>query len=265
MDLERFQNYLGQMQGMVSKKKETPDIQEEIVALIQAENRNDQNLPHSNAFFQGELLFHTGQYEQSLKHYLAAKGIPLFQFFCYRASSAIAHNRGQKDRAMMFAEKAAKLNGEDPTIQDILNAPEGALSDLADNRADDLPEIAIRHIATPHQSNRAEHRASRLDENMHLGHAIEGFQQQELSLINLYLERLKNRKKFPESFLCALNGWNFPLNNSMGDIMDAANRDLKEALALAPTNVNSLMNFGMLQWKLGQKMRRAKPLPKFSS
>ncbi|HTS04055.1 MAG TPA: tetratricopeptide repeat protein [Candidatus Eisenbacteria bacterium] len=34
---------------------------------------------------------------------------------------------------------------------------------------------------------------------------------------------------------------------------DAANRDLKEALALAPTNVNSLMNFGMLQWKIGQK------------
>ena len=35
--------------------------------------------------------------------------------------------------------------------------------------------------------------------------------------------------------------------------LEEANRDLKEALALAPTNVNSLMNFGMLQWKLGQK------------
>lgn len=35
--------------------------------------------------------------------------------------------------------------------------------------------------------------------------------------------------------------------------LDAANRDLKEALVLAPSNVNSLMNFGMLQWKLGQK------------
>ncbi len=35
--------------------------------------------------------------------------------------------------------------------------------------------------------------------------------------------------------------------------LDAANRDLQEALSLAPRNVNSLMNFGMLQWKLGQK------------
>ena len=34
---------------------------------------------------------------------------------------------------------------------------------------------------------------------------------------------------------------------------DAANKDLKEALALAPSNVNSLMNFGTLQWKIGQK------------
>ena len=35
--------------------------------------------------------------------------------------------------------------------------------------------------------------------------------------------------------------------------LDAANRDLKEALSLAPSNVNSLMNYGTLQWKLGQK------------
>ena len=34
---------------------------------------------------------------------------------------------------------------------------------------------------------------------------------------------------------------------------DAANKDLKEALALAPSNVNSLLNYGSLQWKIGQK------------
>ncbi len=34
---------------------------------------------------------------------------------------------------------------------------------------------------------------------------------------------------------------------------DAANKDLKDALALAPNNVNSLLNFASLQWKIGQK------------
>jgi tetratricopeptide (TPR) repeat protein len=35
--------------------------------------------------------------------------------------------------------------------------------------------------------------------------------------------------------------------------LDAANRDLKDALALAPSNVNSLLNYANLEWKLGQK------------
>ena len=34
---------------------------------------------------------------------------------------------------------------------------------------------------------------------------------------------------------------------------DSAKRDLDEALKLAPTNVNSLMNLGTLMWKIGQK------------
>ena len=35
--------------------------------------------------------------------------------------------------------------------------------------------------------------------------------------------------------------------------MDAANKDLQEALSLAPANVNSLLSYGSLQWKLDQK------------
>ncbi len=35
--------------------------------------------------------------------------------------------------------------------------------------------------------------------------------------------------------------------------MDAANKDLQEALALAPSNANSLLNYASLLWKMGQK------------
>ena len=35
--------------------------------------------------------------------------------------------------------------------------------------------------------------------------------------------------------------------------LDAANKDIQDALALAPSNVNSLLNYASLQWKLGQK------------
>ena len=37
-----------------------------------------------------------------------------------------------------------------------------------------------------------------------------------------------------------------------GDV-EGAKRDLNEALTLAPSNVNSLMNLGTLMWKMGQK------------
>ena len=42
------------------------------------------------------------------------------------------------------------------------------------------------------------------------------------------------------------------VESASGDL-DAANRDLKEALSLSPGNVNSLMNYGTLMWKMGQK------------
>jgi tetratricopeptide (TPR) repeat protein len=42
------------------------------------------------------------------------------------------------------------------------------------------------------------------------------------------------------------------VESASGDLQ-SANRDLQEALSLAPENLNSLMNFGTLQWKLGQK------------
>ena len=51
------------------------------------------------------------------------------------------------------------------------------------------------------------------------------------------------------------------VESASGDLQ-AANRDLKEALSLAPNNVNSLMNFGTLMWKMGQKDRRGRRLIK---
>lgn len=42
------------------------------------------------------------------------------------------------------------------------------------------------------------------------------------------------------------------VESDSGDLQ-TADRDLKEALSLAPNNLNSLMDFGTLQWKMGQK------------
>jgi tetratricopeptide (TPR) repeat protein len=44
------------------------------------------------------------------------------------------------------------------------------------------------------------------------------------------------------------------VESASGDLQ-AANRDLKEALSLAPNNVNSLMNFGTLMWKWARRIQ----------
>ncbi|HEY6180930.1 MAG TPA: tetratricopeptide repeat protein, partial [Terriglobales bacterium] len=42
------------------------------------------------------------------------------------------------------------------------------------------------------------------------------------------------------------------VESQSGDLQ-AADRDLKEAMALAPGNINSMLNYGTLMWKFGQK------------
>jgi tetratricopeptide (TPR) repeat protein len=42
------------------------------------------------------------------------------------------------------------------------------------------------------------------------------------------------------------------IEEGSGDL-EAANKDIQQALASAPSNVNSLLSYGSLQWKLGQK------------
>lgn len=44
--------------------------------------------------------------------------------------------------------------------------------------------------------------------------------------------------------------------------LDAANQDLQQALALAPANVNSILNYGSLLWKLGRKDEAGKMFEK---
>lgn len=120
MDKEKFSDYLKEMREIVALKESEPEAQNEIIAIIQKQHAQAQKKGPYDHFFKAEMLFHKGHYEQALKYYLAAKGIPFFQFFCYRASSAVAKSRGQDEQAIKFAEKAAKIEPLDPIIRNIL-------------------------------------------------------------------------------------------------------------------------------------------------
>jgi tetratricopeptide (TPR) repeat protein len=240
MNVEKFQIYLEHMQEMVSKRIANPALQKEIIARIESESQNSEPDPHSEAFFQAELLFHSGQYEQSLKHYLAAKGIPFFQFFCYRASSAIAHNRGQNERALSFAEKAAMLWKGDPIIEGILNLQQASPTATAlvvetpsvtpssippsSISSSNIPKEPLAHVeqstAKPKlifEQPRNSH-PQQPEETCPLALAIESFKTQEQLLTNAYLERTHNQNNLPSNYLCSLTGWNFTPSGDISDI-----------------------------------------------
>lgn len=69
--------------------------------------------PPLQYFFTAEQEFHRHDYENALKHYIQAKTVPLFQFFCYRVSAYIAQKRNHPDQALRFARKAYALQPED--------------------------------------------------------------------------------------------------------------------------------------------------------
>jgi len=65
-------------------------------------------------------------------------------------------------------------------------------------------------------------------------------------------EGLIQQARVPESQKTEMLRLRAAIEAASGNL-DAAKRDLNDALALAPHNVNSLMNYGTLMWKMGQR------------
>lgn len=110
MNQNAFDSYLLHVRALAERGDETAfgELQKVIEQQCQGA------LPPFAPFFSGEQAFYRGDYEVALKYYLKAAGIPLFQFFCFRASAFLFHSLGYIDKAVGFAEKALKIEAEDP-------------------------------------------------------------------------------------------------------------------------------------------------------
>ena len=156
-------------------------------------------------------------------------------------------NVGQSDAARPFLEAARQIDGNNYRLHAIL----GAIAE-ADDRLSDATDEYTRAV-------------SNLPAHVPEGplYPVE----LRLNLYELYVrqEDAPNAKQQLDSAAAAIQQLQVPtasrpemlrlraaVEAASGDL-DAANRDLKEALALAPANVNSLVNYGTLMWKLGQK------------
>lgn len=245
METQTLENYLKQVQELALKESQDTDSSSEIIRLIQEyQSLSDNN--SDAAFFEAEMNFYNGNYEQALKYYLEAKEVPCFQFYCYRASSLISRDRGQVDKAISYAQKALKLDPNDVFMNRLLSSlhveEEGSeasynpkfISNLDENlnsnstqdeegryelQANEIKEAIQTFILGQHPDSYEGHSfrtyegTQNIDESERRENALEqrirSFEEAQSEGMQAYLLQSERNPKSMENILCVLNGWNF--------------------------------------------------------
>lgn len=154
---------------------------------------------------------------------------------------------GQMDAAQAFLDDAQQIDGKNYRLHSI----EGAIAET-DNRFEDA--AAEYNLAL-----------NNLPANVPEGPLYPIELRLNLYELDLRQEDEAAAKQQLDAALAAINQVSVPASSRPEMLrlraaieagsgnFDAANKDLREALSLAPSNVNSLLNFASLQWKIGQK------------
>jgi tetratricopeptide (TPR) repeat protein len=120
MNKEKFDHYFQQTQRLTLLLPKDQSIKEKLNLLIQSNKNSTEHNLEENEFFKGEFYFFNEKYDYALKHYLNAKTVPNYPFFCFRASAYISFARMDVLKALQFANKALQIYPEDYSTLAIL-------------------------------------------------------------------------------------------------------------------------------------------------
>lgn len=153
MEAQVFENYLRKVRELVSQQQDNLQADNrDIICLIEKEQEASAGNSSDEAFLQGEKNFFNGQYELSLKYYLEAKEIPCFQFFCYRASCLVSYERGQQEKAISYAQKALRLDPQDPIIRQIYASLQSADYEKENVHTHNQEELSLEEASCEQES-----------------------------------------------------------------------------------------------------------------
>ncbi|MGA2020092.1 MAG: tetratricopeptide repeat protein [Candidatus Sulfotelmatobacter sp.] len=154
---------------------------------------------------------------------------------------------GQPDAAQRFLEDAKRIDDKNYRLHAIL----GAIAEADDRYADSSAEYSLALNNLPAQVPEGPLYPIELRLNLYeldLRQDDEAAAKEQLDAAFAAI----NQVTVPTSSRPELLRLRAAIEAGSGNT-DAANKDLQEALSLAPSNVNSLLNYASLQWKLGQK------------
>lgn len=116
MNIEIVDAYLKHAQHLSCRLNQEPSALQELLHSIELGKDAISGESHLEEFFKGEYAFYSASYERALKHYLEAKNVDKFEFFCYRATAFVLKGQGQYDKAIDFAKRALDILPDYPTL-----------------------------------------------------------------------------------------------------------------------------------------------------
>ena len=154
---------------------------------------------------------------------------------------------GQTDSARSFIEDARRIDGNNYRLHAIL----GAIDEAEDRDEDAKNDYNLAVASLPQHVPEGPLYPIELQLNIYelderLGDDVGAKQHLDTAGAEV------SQAEVPASSRPELLRLRAAIEAGSGDL-DAANKDLQEALILAPSSVNSLLNYGSLQWKLKQK------------
>ncbi|HSZ64115.1 MAG TPA: tetratricopeptide repeat protein [Terriglobales bacterium] len=209
-----------------------------------------QAIPNKNSDVQAELAYTyqlSGKPQEAADLYVrvakSAKGNLAFDL---SAAQALV-NLGQADAARGFLEDARRVDPNNYRLHAIL----GAIAESEDRTADAGTEYNLALNNLPKHVPEGplypvELRLNLYETDVRLEDAAAATHQLDSAAAEI------NQIQIPSAARPEMLRLRAAIEAASGNL-DAANKDLKEALTLAPTNLNSLLNYASLQWKLGQK------------
>jgi tetratricopeptide (TPR) repeat protein len=211
-----------------------------------------QAIPAKNADAQAELAYTyqlAGKQEEAATLYTRlaknAKGNIGLDLSAAQALVAM----GQADAAHRFLEDARRIDGNNYRLHAIL----GSIAEADDRMADAAAEYNLAMSNLPPRVPEGPLYPIELRLNLYeldLRQADDAGAKQQLDSALAQINQVQT--DVPASSKPEMLRLRAAIESGSGNL-EAANKDLQDALALAPSNVNSLLNFGSLQWKLGQK------------
>ena len=156
-------------------------------------------------------------------------------------------NLGQADKAQPFLDDARKIDANNYRLHAIL----GSIAESDDRLADATSEYTLALNNLPKAVPEGPLYPIELRLDLYELAERQGNQAEAKQYLDAAAAEI-NQVQVAESARPEMLRLRAAIEAASGNL-DAANKDLKEALALAPSSVSSLLSYGNLQWKIGQK------------